>query len=261
MIAPKLKISIVTISFNQSKYLKQCIESVLNQSYTSFEYIIVDAGSSDGSRELIQSYSDPRLRYVFEPDSGPADGLNKGLRSIQGDIFCYINSDDFFEADAFHELVSIFNSWSSVDIVLSSAFLRNGRGSILRVLHPSKYWHLSLYAIGLANAVQQSTFFRVTSAFKGLMFNVDNKSNWDAEFLVDAVMAGMRVKSFPFIMSSFRVYEGSISGSNKNFLPYINHRNRIRKKILAQYKFPIRHILVVISFILNIRDFKSRSLI
>lgn len=261
MVAPKPKISIVTISFNQSKYLKQCIESVLNQSYTSFEYIIIDAGSSDGSRELIQSYSDPRIRYVFEPDAGPADGLNKGLRSIQGDIFCYINSDDFFEADAFYELVSIFNSWTSVDIVLSSAFLRDDRGSILRVLHPSKYWNLSLYAIGLAAAVQQSTFFRVTSAFKGLLFNVDNKSNWDAEFLVDAVMADMRVKSFPFILSSFRVYEGSISGSNKNFLSYINHRNRIRKKILAKYKFPIKHILFVISFILNIRDCRSRTLI
>ncbi|MDR3717141.1 MAG: glycosyltransferase, partial [Puia sp.] len=66
-----MKISIVTLSFNQVDYLKEAIESVLGQAYPELEYIVVDPGSTDGSRELIQSYSNRISRIIFEKDRGP----------------------------------------------------------------------------------------------------------------------------------------------------------------------------------------------
>ena len=86
-----MKISVVTISYNQAGYLKQCIDSVLNQDYPDIEYIIVDPGSTDGSREIIESYGD-RVIKIFEPDTGPANGLNKGFHRATGDIFYFIKA-------------------------------------------------------------------------------------------------------------------------------------------------------------------------
>src|SRR4051794_19097336 len=75
----RMRISIVTISFNQAAFLERALESVLRQTHPDVEYIVVDPGSTDGSREIIERYR-PRLAAVaLEPDSGPADGMNRGF--------------------------------------------------------------------------------------------------------------------------------------------------------------------------------------
>ena len=89
-----LKISIVTLSFNQRAYLQEAIDSVLSQGYLDLEYIVVDPGSTDGSRDLIKSYGDRIAHCIFEPDRGAADGLNKGFERATGDVFGFLNADD-----------------------------------------------------------------------------------------------------------------------------------------------------------------------
>ena len=87
-----MKFSVVTISFNQRQYLDEALCSVLTQDYPAIEYIVVDPGSTDGSRELIESFANRLARVVFEPDQGAADGLNKGFQHASGDIFGFLNS-------------------------------------------------------------------------------------------------------------------------------------------------------------------------
>jgi len=95
------KISIVTPSFNQGNYLEETIRSVLLQGYPDIEYIIIDGGSTDNSVEIIKKYS-PCLHYwVSEPDRGQSHAINKGFSKATGSIFAYINSDDFYEQNAF----------------------------------------------------------------------------------------------------------------------------------------------------------------
>ena len=89
-----MKFSIVTVSFNQRQYLEEALASVLGQDYPAIEYIVVDPGSTDGSRELIESFRDRLASMIFEPDQGAADGLNKGFQQASGDIFAFLNSDD-----------------------------------------------------------------------------------------------------------------------------------------------------------------------
>ena len=89
-----MKFSVVTISFNQRQYLMEALTSVLAQDYPAIEYIVVDPGSTDGSRELIESFRSRLDRVIFEPDQGAAEGLNKGFQQASGDIFGFLNSDD-----------------------------------------------------------------------------------------------------------------------------------------------------------------------
>jgi glycosyltransferase involved in cell wall biosynthesis len=95
------KISIVTPSFNQGPFIERTIRSVLEQDWPNIEYIIIDAGSTDETVSIIEKYSDRLAYWVSEPDRGQTDAINKGLKRITGDIFAYINSDDFYYPGAF----------------------------------------------------------------------------------------------------------------------------------------------------------------
>ena len=88
------KISIVTVSFNSAQYIEDGILSILEQGYPALEYIIVDGGSTDGTREIIDKYRDRITKIIYEPDNGPAEALNKGFKLATGEIMGWLNSDD-----------------------------------------------------------------------------------------------------------------------------------------------------------------------
>src|SRR5215469_3817006 len=103
-----MKITIVTLSFNQRDYLKEAIESIVGQHYPELEYIIVDPGSRDGSRELIEQFGSAVTIRLFEPDKGPADGLIKGFNLATGGIYGFINSDDALMPGALKRVADFF---------------------------------------------------------------------------------------------------------------------------------------------------------
>lgn len=98
------KISIITPSYDQGHYLEQTIRSVLLQNYPNLEYIIIDGGSTDNSVELIRKYSPWISYWVSEPDKGQSEALEKGFKKASGDIAAWINSDDYYEKDAFYKI-------------------------------------------------------------------------------------------------------------------------------------------------------------
>lgn len=99
------KISIITPSYNQGKYLERTIRSVLEQNYPNLEYIIIDGGSTDTSVEIIKKYESKISYWVSEKDQGQSHAINKGFEKITGDIVAWINSDDWYEAGVFDEIV------------------------------------------------------------------------------------------------------------------------------------------------------------
>ena len=82
-----MKISLVTISYNQDRFLEQAIQSVLDQDYPDLEYIVVDPGSTDRSRDIIASFGDRIESVILSPDNGPPQGLNRGFAEATGQVF------------------------------------------------------------------------------------------------------------------------------------------------------------------------------
>lgn len=89
------KISIITITLNAERYLEQTIASVVNQTYSNREYIIVDGGSTDGTLDIIKKYESEIDNWISEPDNGIADAMNKGIDLATGDYILFLHSDDY----------------------------------------------------------------------------------------------------------------------------------------------------------------------
>lgn len=104
------KISIVTPSYNQGKFIARTIESVLFQDYPNLEYIVMDGGSTDDSAEIIQSYGDRLTYWCSEPDDGQTDAIVKGMSRATGDILGYLNSDDVLLPNALLAVAETLNT-------------------------------------------------------------------------------------------------------------------------------------------------------
>lgn len=117
-----MKVSIITVSYNSSKTIKDTIQSVINQSYKNIEYIIVDGDSSDNTVEIVKDYeqfflkdSKKKFKWISEKDKGIYDGINKGIKMATGDIIGILNSDDFlFDKNVISDVVHKFKT-SSID--------------------------------------------------------------------------------------------------------------------------------------------------
>lgn len=206
-----MKFSIVTISYNQAQFLEQAIRSVIEQDYPDVEYIVVDPGSTDGSREIIERYHDRIDKIIFEPDNGPADGLNKGFAQATGDIFGFINSDDYLLGGALTTVASAFAAAPNKDVLSGNALIVDAAGREINRLYSRRYSPIR-YVYGAATLAQQSTFFKAEAFRRTGGFNRDNRVAWDGELWLDLALSGSKFGRIPDFLSVFRIHEDAITG-------------------------------------------------
>lgn len=105
--AQEVKISIITVSYNQGHFIERTIKSVLSQNYPNLEFIIMDGGSSDNTVKILKRYS-KNIIWRSEKDSGQSEAMNKGLRMATGQIVNFLNSDDTLEPDTLKKVAEFF---------------------------------------------------------------------------------------------------------------------------------------------------------
>ena len=231
-----MKFSLVTISFNQASYLEEAIRSVLEQDVPGLEYIVVDPGSTDGSRDIIERYRSHIAHVLFEPDQGPADGLNKGFAHAGGDIFGYLNSDDRLLPGALAGVAHAFQSHPEADLVYGHGYVIDRTGAIVRRCRSDRF-NLRRAAYGNSIIMQQAAFWR-RRAFQAVNgFNTANRLSWDGEFWIDLARAGMRFHRVDEYWACFRQHEQSIThkfhGGSLNS-PFGREQRRLFEKAMAR---------------------------
>ncbi len=116
-----LRVSIVTPSYNQGRFLSQTLNSIFDQNHQPLEVMVIDGGSTDNSVEVIKAF-DSRLAYwVSEKDKGQADAINKGFRRVTGDIVAFLNSDDYYLPGAIAAALEVFEREPDVGVVYGQA--------------------------------------------------------------------------------------------------------------------------------------------
>jgi glycosyltransferase involved in cell wall biosynthesis len=158
------RITVVTPSFNQSRYLESAIDSVLSQDYPHLEYIIRDGGSTDGSIDILRHY-EPRLScLVIEPDAGPADAINRGFADATGDILAWLNTDDVYLPGTLRAVAELFVSRPDAQLVFGEGWYIDEAGNRIEpcrfvrrqfdrrylvnrdpILQPAAFWRRSLW--------------------------------------------------------------------------------------------------------------------
>jgi glycosyltransferase involved in cell wall biosynthesis len=217
-------ISIVTPSFNQGKFIEQTIRSVLEQSYTNVELWVVDGGSTDETISILQKYqNDPRFHFISEPDSGQSEAINKGLHRVRGEIFNWLNSDDYLEPGSLEHVAQGLSS----EVRLFS-------GKVRKFEEPggetTGYYELELEkqaedTLALGRYCQPSTFWR-TETFREIggvqqtMHCAMDYHLW-AKYLAKYCLEGVRKTDK--IFAHFREHKDSKSALlNRKFKDEIN---------------------------------------
>lgn len=209
-----MKFSIVTISYNQAEFLERTIQSVLDQDFEDIEYIVVDPGSTDGSREIIERHRSRISKIIFEPDKGAADGLNKGFAHATGDVFGFLNSDDELLPGAIARVAAYFSARPQTDILMGHMFIIDAESRKVRRSYTDRFDPVAVAYSG-AITCQQATFFRA-SLYRGTKgFDAGNSITWDAELFLDLLLNARYPLYVEDFLSGFRVHEDSITGANK----------------------------------------------
>ena len=153
-----LTLSVVMPSYNHAHFIRESIESVLSQEYPHIQLLVMDGGSTDGTVDILKSYG-AKLQFVSAKDRGQSDAINKGFSRVDGDIVCWLNSDDLFTPHAVNVVMNIFAEHPDVDYVYGNGWTIDEQGTMLgdSGVLPFNLWKL----IHQRNFLQQpSVFFR-----------------------------------------------------------------------------------------------------
>lgn len=247
------KISIVTPSYNQGEFIEQTILSVINQNYPNLEYIIIDGGSTDQTVDIIKKYEKYISYWESVPDNGQTDAINKGFAKCTGDIFNWINSDDYYEPNVFFAIAECFDSHPEIHILCGKEWGFNNDNPLDRKLHDGSIISESIYEtlyIGIID--QPCTFFKKNSIENyfpleiSLRYVMDKKIWWS--YLLEN--GKNKILSIDNVFTNFRLHPSSKTVSMSN--DFIKETDELKYSLLKNLNAPISLLNQLYSFNNNI---------
>lgn len=219
-----MKFSIITVNYNNCKGLIKTIESVINQTCTDYEYIIIDGGSNDGSAEVIKEYSDHITYWVSERDKGVYNAMNKGIAQAKGTYVNFMNSGDTFYSHNTLEKVSTHMDES--DFVVGKDYNQDpDTGEVFTTILPTR---ISMAALYMWTLPHQSAFIRRT-LFNDSPYDETLRIVADWKFYLDKIVYESKTVQLLDIIICNREQEGmSISQASKT----VEERHRVLSTLL-----------------------------
>lgn len=237
------KFSVVTPSFNQGQYLEETIRSVLLQNYPNLEYFVMDGGSKDGSVEIIKKY-EPWLTYwVSEADAGQSAAINKGLNLGTGDIFAWLNSDDFYSPNMLSHAAIYLALHPEVGMIFGDRSVVDENSKIVQYIRYFSFFRWQLrYMSGIP---QESAFFRAEIFRKAgqLDEHLQYAMDFDLWWRLSKIT---KFKHVHEIVGNYRNHEATKGNVTNSMVesPFRREVNLVRKKYLRRSLFPGEEVIL-----------------
>ena len=200
---PQLRITIITPSFNQGRFIQETIDSVLNQNWTNLEYLIFDGGSTDQSVDIIKKYEAYLSYWQSTPDNGQSHAVNAAFERATGDLIGWQNSDDYYYPNAFHLAAEAARLHPEVDVFYGDKDYVDQEGRFLFKAN-AKDPHDFCNMIPWPCINTEVMFFRRRLLEQGFRLNENRRHYMDYEFFWDLLLAGKKFMHLTGIGAGFR---------------------------------------------------------
>ena len=237
-----MKISVITPVYNGGETIRYCIESVISQSYTNKEYIIVDGGSADNTLAIIKEYNHLSLKWITEKDNGLYDAFNKGIVMATGDIVCFLCADDmYYHQNVLQNIAGIFENHPEAEIVYGDIIYVD-RNDLSKV---KRYWKSSPFRPGLFKKgwlpPNTALFIKRSVFIQHGLFNLQFKMASDYEMQY-RFLEIERINSFYTSDLMVKMRSGGMSNAGLTGM-YTSLKECYKALVFHQVKYPLFYII------------------
>lgn len=234
-------ISVIIPTYNRATLLPEAIQSVLTQTYRDFELLIIDDGSTDNTRQVIETFQDERIRYIYRTNGGISAALNTGIRAAQGQFMARLDSDDYWLPSLLEQEVNILITHPDIHIVYTQAQSIDKHGQLLtsRIGRPERYPGQPLKSILCGDFRCSITSLIRMECFKQVgMFDETLKGNEDWEIGI-RLARHYRFYFIPQVLAHYRSHtQRTTAVKSAVFTEIVNSRLRVLDKVFADIDLP-----------------------